>query len=206
GELDDATVGTAVTDAARSAGPTEKEIGKTINSGLSKGRLNPRTAPRERILGGVYENLEQAAASWTEPEPIVDNGDPPGPFPVDALPGTVREFVTALAEHTQTPVDMPAMTALSALSVAAANRVWITGGSGWVEPLVFWGLTALPPASRKSAVTAIAARPLYAIERDARDRHAEKHKGTAERLAVAVKRKEALIAKAAKAGSKRERE
>ena len=136
GELDEATVVTVLTDAARSAGLTEKEIGKTINSGLSKGRLNPRTAPRERILGGVYENPEQAAASWTEPEPIVDNGDPPGPFPVDALPGTVREFVTALAEHTQTPVDMPAMTALSALSVVAANRVWITGGSGWVEPLV----------------------------------------------------------------------
>lgn len=206
GELDEATVVTVLTDAARSAGLTEKEIGKTINSGMSKGRLNPRTAPRERILGGVYENLEQAAASWTEPEPIVDNGDPPGPFPVDALPGTVREFVTALAEHTQTPVDMPAMTALSALSVVAANRVWITGGSGWIEPLVFWGLTALPPASRKSAVTAIAARPLYAIERDARDRHAEKHKGTEERLAVATKRRETLIAKAAKADSKRERE
>ncbi|TDC52858.1 DUF3987 domain-containing protein [Actinomadura sp. KC345] len=206
GELDENTVVSALTDAARAAGLDDKEIGKTINSGLSKGRLNPRTAPRERILHGVYENHEQAAASWTEPEPLGDDGDPPGPFPVEVLPGPVREFVTALAANTQTPVDMPAMTALSALSVVAANRAWISGGSGWVEPLVFWGITALPPASRKSAVVSAAARPLYAIERDARDRYAEDNKGTEERLAVALKRKDALISKAAKAEAKHERD
>src|SRR5690606_31180538 len=66
GELDEATVVTVLTDAARSAGLTEKEIGKTINSGLSKGKLNPRTAPRERILRGVYDNREQVAQSWQE--------------------------------------------------------------------------------------------------------------------------------------------
>src|SRR5690606_8110764 len=137
---------------------------------------------------------------------IVDNGDPPGPLPVDALPGRVREVVTARADHTPTPVDMPAMTALPALSAVAANRVRITCGAAWIVPLVIWGLTALPPASRTSAVTAIAARPLCAIERDARDRHAEKHKGTEERLAVATNRRETLIAKAAKADSKQERE
>src|SRR5690606_41215325 len=112
GQLAGATVVTVLTDAARAAGLTEKEIGKTINSGLSKGKLNPRTAPRERILRGVYDNREQVAQSWQEPEPHDGEGEPPSPFPGDVLPSRVREVVTALADHTQPPVAMPATTAL----------------------------------------------------------------------------------------------
>lgn len=206
GELDEQTVTSVLREAARAAGLNEREILRTIGSGLSKGRLNPRTAPRDQILRGVYENREQAAESWQEPEPLEGSGDPPGSFPVDALPRRVREYVLALAATTQTPADMVAMNALSALSVVAANRAWINGGSGWIEPLVFWGITALPPASRKSAVVAAVTRPLYAIERQFREEHAKDHQGAEERLAVAMKRRESLITKAAKVDSKDERD
>jgi len=211
GELDEQTVVAALHEAARAAGldkdPNcgERGIAATIHSGLSKGKLNPRTAPREQILRGVYETREQAAQSWQEPEPLEGAGDPPGPFPVEALPVRVREFVQALAAHTQTPGDMAAMTALSALSVVAANRAWIHGGSGWIEPLIVWTLTALPPASRKSAVVSAVTRPLYAIERRNQQAHAETHRGAEERLAVAVRRRELLINKASKAESRQER-
>jgi hypothetical protein len=206
GELAEGTVISVLEDAARAAGLGEKEIGPTIRSGLSKGGLNPRTVPREKILRGVYEDRQQAASSWQDPEPLEGQSEPPGPFPVEVLPERVRAFVAAVADSTQTPLDMAAMTALSALSVVAANRAWIHGGAGWVEPLVFWGLTALPPASRKSAVVAAATGPLYAIERDARETHAAENRGAEERLAVAAKRKEALIIKASKADSRRERD
>jgi hypothetical protein len=206
GELDETTVISALTEAARQAGLDEREIPKTINSGLSKGKLNPRAVPRTQILRGVYETREQAAHSWQEPEPLEGDGEPPGPFPLDALPAMMREFVVALAAHTQTPPDMAAITALAAVSVVAANRAWINGGGGWIEPLILWVITALPPASRKSAVVASVTGPLYAIERRLREDHARYHQGAEERLAVAMKRKDALITKASKLEAKHERD
>ena len=157
------------------------------------------TPSRDQILRGLHETREKAERDWSDPEPLEGSGPPPAPFPVDVLPRQVRKYVTALADMTQTPVDMAAMTGLGALSVAAGNRAWINGGNGWIEPLVLWTITVLPPASRKSAVTSAIARPLYAIERAARLAHAEQNRGREDRLIVAEKRKEKLYRDASNA-------
>lgn len=165
-----------------------------------------RPAPSyEQILRGLHQTGEQAHASWVDPEPLEGAGPPPAPFPVEVLPGPIREYVTALADMTQTPVDMSAMTSLGALSVAAGNRAWVNGGNGWIEPLTLWTITVLPPASRKSAVTSAVSKPLYSIERDARVAHAEKYRGQEDQLEIAEKRKDKLIRDAvgAESGAKR---
>ena len=193
GELTEHQVAAELTAAADAAGLEDREIAATIQSGLSKGVLNPRTAPRDVILRGTFETREQATASWADPEPLTEQAEDADPFPTEALPQRVSRYVEALAEQTQTPVEMAAMTALGALSVAAANRAWINGGGGWIEPLVIWSITVLPPASRKSAVTDACARPLYGLERAERLAHEDAHRGDADRLIIAEKTKEKLL-------------
>jgi len=198
GELTEAEVTAALTEAARGAGLGEQEIRATLASGLNKGRLNPRQAPRFQILRGIYATTEQAEARWEEPEPIEGSTEPAPPFPIEALPGTLGEFVIALAAHTQTPADLAAMMSMSALSVCAANRCWIAGGAGWIESLILWTLTALPPGSRKSPVVAHIAEPLYRLEREAIQEHDQQHAGKEDLLAAAESRRQQIVTKLGK--------
>ncbi|MFF0860920.1 YfjI family protein [Nonomuraea sp. NPDC003560] len=198
GELSEHDVVAALTAAARQAGLDEREIAPTVRSGMSKGMLNPRTAPRQQILGGIYDTREEAAASWEDPEPLEGEEPPKEDFPIEALPKTVALYVEAVAANTQTPPAMAAMLALSTLSAAAVGRVWVHGGSGWIEPATLWTITTLPPASRKSAVVKAMAGELYAIERQLREAHENAHAGKQDRLAIALKTKDALINRAAK--------
>jgi hypothetical protein len=100
---------------------------------------------------------------WPDPLPIARRGPLP-PFPVAALPVWVREYVTALAEETQTPLDMAGSLALAVLATAAGGRAVVTIRGGWREPVNLFVVVALPPANRKSAVFAAMTNPLYLAE------------------------------------------
>ncbi len=103
------------------------------------------------------------------------------PFPTEALPSWVRDEVEALAEATQTPVDLPAMASLAVLAVACQGKVVCNVRPGWTEPVNIYGVTALPSGSRKSNVMSTLAAPIEAHER-----------GEAERLLPDVARGESL--------------
>jgi putative DNA primase/helicase len=88
-------------------------------------------------------------------------------FPVDALPRSVAEWVTATAEHTQTPVDLPAFAALGVLSSAALGGAIVDCGQ-WEEELGLYLLLALASGDRKSTVLRAATQPLRTLERERR--------------------------------------
>jgi hypothetical protein len=199
GELTEAEVRNALTDAARGAGLDEREIAATVASGLGKGMLNPRQAPRVQILRGIYASVEQAEERFEEPEPLEGVLEPAPPFPTEALPHGVGEFVNALAATTQTPPDLAAMMSMSALSVAAANRCWVSGGASWVESLILWTITALPPASRKSPVVGAIAEPFHRLELEALTEHQQAHGSKADLLEAAESRRAQLVSKLGKA-------
>ena len=201
GELTETEVRDALTNTARGAGLDEREIAATIASGLGKGMLNPRQAPRVQILRGIYASVEQAEERFEEPEPLEGVLEPAPPFPVTALPGGVGEFVTALAATTQTPPDLAAMMSMSALSVAAANRCWVSGGASWIESLILWTITALPPASRKSPVVSAIAEPFHRLELEALSEHQQSHGSKADLLEAAESRRSQLVGKLGKADS-----
>ncbi|WP_345411722.1 YfjI family protein [Pseudonocardia xishanensis] len=71
----------------------------------------------------------------------------------------------AVAEFTQTPLDLPGCLALAALSTAAGGRAEIEIRPGWREPLNLYTVVAMPPDSRKSAVFAAMTAPLLEAER-----------------------------------------
>lgn len=107
---------------------------------------------------------EHQAEAWG---PIVsfDTPDLP-PFPSELFDDApwLRSFVEAVAEATQTPIDLAGMLALAVLATCCQRWVMIEGRPGWTEPTNLYNVVALPPASRKSKVFRDFIAPLIAYE------------------------------------------
>lgn len=101
-----------------------------------------------------------SGSEWENPIPV-DRPMLPM-FPVDRLPGPLREWIKATAEDTQTPIELPALLALAACSGCVARRFEID--CGWPEPINLWVAILLEPANRKSTVYRSAFRPIREIE------------------------------------------
>ena len=80
----------------------------------------------------VQHAAEPASAGWdADPTPLAPRRLLP-PFPVDAFPPWVADHVIAVAEFTQTPLDLPGCIALAALSTAAGGRAVLEVRPGWM--------------------------------------------------------------------------
>jgi hypothetical protein len=101
---------------------------------------------------------------WPTPTPLGSTRDLPA-FPVDAFPDWMRDQVKAVADFTQTPVDLASTVGLAALATAMAGRVNVQIRGQWVEPCNLFTVSALPPGSRKSAVYKEMTRPIYLAEK-----------------------------------------
>ena len=101
---------------------------------------------------------------WDTPIPFDDFTLPE--FPTDALPPVVRDYVKAVAETTQTSVDMAAVASLAILSICLQGKYRIWGKSDWSEPLNTYCVIVLPPAERKSAVISLMIAPLEEYEQE----------------------------------------
>jgi hypothetical protein len=86
---------------------------------------------------------------WPTPEPLGDGHDAP-PFPIDALPEWIGAHVRQVAEELQLPPDLPAMLAITALSIACARNAEVVVRGTWREPLNTYLATAMPPGAGKS--------------------------------------------------------
>ncbi|OLE22259.1 MAG: hypothetical protein AUG49_19635 [Catenulispora sp. 13_1_20CM_3_70_7] len=126
------------------------------------------TAPEDltELLRIAMAELRTAAAGpmsrWPEPIPLNSARVVPG-FPIWTLPGVWGEYVAALAESTQTPVDLPGSLALAILSTACAGRIWVRA-NGWTEPGCLYLTMVLEPGSRKSEVFGAMTAPIRAAE------------------------------------------
>ncbi|MCF7553777.1 YfjI family protein [Pseudonocardia sp. WMMC193] len=134
---------------------TQRRSARDILTGLDADR-------RLAVLHG--EDAAQPQGWDADPTPLTPRRLVP-PFPVDALPTWVADMVLAVAEFTQTPLDLPGCLALAALSTAAGGRADVEIRPGWREPLNLYTVVAMPPGSRKSAVFAAITAPLLEAER-----------------------------------------
>lgn len=105
---------------------------------------------------------------WETPLPF-DEYDLPT-FSMDALPETVRRYVLAVAESTQTSVDMAAVEALGVVSLCSQGKYFIRGNADWAEPLNIYTVVILPPAERKSSVLSMMIRPVEEYEKEENSR------------------------------------
>ncbi|MEW1725201.1 YfjI family protein [Streptomyces sp. NPDC093109] len=140
---------------------------------------------------------EPQPPAWDDPVPLTGNRMLRD-FPTHTFPDWVREFVEAVAEETQTPVDLAGCVALSVLATAAGGRAVVHIRGNYREPSNLFTVVALPPANRKSAVFDLLTSPLYDAEQQLQAKTAP---AIAEAQMTARIAKEAAERAAAKAAS-----
>ena len=104
----------------------------------------------------------QEPTQWQELDRL-DDGKLPE-FPIEALPDALRLWVEAEAIATQTPLALPAMLSLAAVSSTIAGRIVVEPRHGWREPSNVYVAVLLDPANRKSRVFSDATAPLVKYE------------------------------------------
>ena len=116
----------------------------------------------DRDSGGIGgQSTDTTFDVWAVPVPLhVDLPE----LPLNDLAPVLRDLVTEVAEATQTPPDVSLVMALAAVSTATVGAYQVQVCRGWVEALSFYGLTAMPSGSRKSAVVQIITAPLVHAE------------------------------------------
>ena len=92
-------------------------------------------------------------------------------FPVDALPDVVRNYVSAVAEHSQTAPDMAAVISLGVLAICLQGKYKIEGTPGYCEPLSLYTVVIAAPGERKSSVMRDMTTFLYEYEQEYNKAH-----------------------------------
>ena len=107
---------------------------------------------------------------WDKPIPLEKPSLPP--FPIDALPSTIKDYVVAVSESTQTPVDMSATASLGILALCVQGKFRVRGKADWTEPLNLFTVVIAEPSERKSAVINLMTKPVNAFEAEYNKRNA----------------------------------
>ena len=155
----------------------------------------------------VNANIDKSAKTadvtggWDEPIPLESSVAPP-PFPIHCLPKALREYALAVAEHTQTPIDMAAVASLGASSACLQGKYRVQGKKGYTVPLNNYYLIAAKPAERKSPVCSAFEEPITAYENHHNKTFALEIAQSQNILQVLEKELEALKNAAAKSKSK----
>lgn len=112
----------------------------------------------------IVDELPGSEMDWETPVPLDDPAGPP--FPLNALPDEIGTFVSAVAEETQTPEDMPAIVALGTISAAAGGKYQVeVTNQGWEEPVHIMTMPVVEPGARKTAIFRKITEPIVAHER-----------------------------------------
>lgn len=130
------------------------------------------------------------SSAWENPIPFSRYGHVS--FPADALPADLAEYVLAVSESTQTPVDMAGTAVLSILSVCLQGKYRVQGKPDWQEPLNTYALVIATPSERKSAVLNQMLRPINAYESQFNQRNASLVESSRMRKRVLEKKQKVL--------------
>lgn len=173
--------------------PLEEQELENIWAGKQKLYAKMRKQPGY-ILPDAYNAAD--AVVWDTPLPF-DEYDLPA-FPTDALPETVRRYVLAVAESTQTSADMAAVEALGVVSLCSQGKYFVRGNADWSEPLNTYTVVVLSPAERKSSVLSMMIRPVELFEMAENTRRGPEIVKSQMELSRLEKEKRSLVERASK--------
>ncbi|HWQ41593.1 MAG TPA: YfjI family protein [Desulfosporosinus sp.] len=106
--------------------------------------------------------LERPEEKWAPPTPLEDVRLPS--FPVNCLPKPIGDFVQAIADNTETAVDMAAVCALALIASSVQGKFEIVGKDDHHEQLNLYILLIARSGERKSAIVRMMTKPIYAYE------------------------------------------
>lgn len=95
------------------------------------------------------DDTDTDSDEWPDPTPLKGHSPTP-PFPVGIFPDWIADHVHQVAEEFQFPPDLPAMLAITALSIVSARHAEVVVQGTWREPLNTYCVTAMPPSAAKS--------------------------------------------------------
>lgn len=113
-------------------------------------------------------------------------------FPVDALPSKVKAYVEAVAETTQTPVDMSATASLAVMASCMQGKYVVRAKPDWIEPVNLYALQVAEPSERKSAVISHMLRPINQFEAEYNKQHAAELERNKMQKRILEKRQKAI--------------
>lgn len=156
GELDESEAIDALHRAAQRIGLDEREIPKTIRSGLESGKEEPRTAPRE------YPRKESESQFEAGSEPL----PPPPGFPVEVLPSSYAEAVEQASRAFQTPIEIPAATLLALVGAMVGRARAAEVKPGWTEhPNLYVAIVSRSGVGKSPCMQAFK-RSIFRIEKE----------------------------------------
>jgi len=142
----------------------------------------PFTDPKEAVAQQAKTDKSNKSSSSKDEESTISSikWEAPIPFgtfnvptfPVDALPEPIASYVTALAESTQTPVDMAASCSIAVMSVCLQGKYKVQAKEDWAEPVNTYILNIMEPSERKSAVETAMVKPITRYETEENEKKA----------------------------------
>lgn len=128
-------------------------------------------------------------------------------IPTTLLPAWLGTYTDAVSKATQTPSAMAVMLVLSVLATCLQKKIEVCPyGDEYTEPLNIWTLTAMPPASRKTAVMNHLTAPLHQWEKAEAQRLAGEIAEAEAKQKILTKRINELENRAARTDDASERE
>jgi hypothetical protein len=139
---------------------------RVIDLGIRLAHADADPVVLAHLAGELADSTTAAhgGRSWEPPIAFGVSGDVPA-FPVEVLPGWLRDYVAAVATATQTPPDLAGMLALAVLATVTASAVEVQPRSGWREPLCLFVAVGMDAGTRKSSVFTALTRPVAEFER-----------------------------------------
>ncbi|MCG5220286.1 DUF3987 domain-containing protein [Streptosporangium soli] len=160
-------------------------------------------AAEAEVLQGVFTSRDQLAAHpWSIPGSDTQPTQLP-PFPTHTLPGDLGKFAEAVATYCQVPADVVAFAMLGALAALIGGYATVNGQ--WRErSLNLYIASLMDSGEGKSRAFAEITPPVYALEREQRQKWDKDFGDNAEALQVAQATREKVIKDLSTAqGSKR---
>jgi putative DNA primase/helicase len=119
----------------------------------------------ERGASFLDREATKRAAVWPEPQPLTAKIDPE-PYPLDALPGAIREAVAEVQAFTKAPLPLVATSALSAISLAIQGHYDVRRAEGLRGPCGLFSLVIADSGERKSTVDRYFTSAIESYEKD----------------------------------------
>jgi putative DNA primase/helicase len=142
---------------------------------------------------------------WQEPVLFGEIETPE--IPASLLPVWLGSYAEAVSKATQTPPGMAAMQALAVAATCLQKKVEVClYGDEYTEPVSLWTVTAMPPASRKTAVLTAMTAPLVEWETTEAERLKQAIAEDEANQKVLAKRINELESRAAKTDDSNERQ
>ena len=102
---------------------------------------------------------------WETPIPLGDTEQLPT-YPIHTYPTWIADQATQVAQELQLPIDLPAMIAVTALSICCQTYADVNVQGTWTEPLNTYTITSMPPSAGKSPAFKAMLKPIEHYEQE----------------------------------------